>query len=813
MRHFYSFILLAVLSSIAGTTAWAYDFVADGIYYNITSSTDLTVAVTYETSNYNSYSGDVVIPATVENDGKTYSVTGIGLYAFRICTSLTSIVIPSGVTSIGNYAFYDCTGLTSIVIPIGVTSIGGYAFSSCTGLTSIVIPSGVTSIGVDAFAGCTGLTSIVIPSSVTSIGQYAFYSCKGLTSIEIPSSVTSIGDYAFQYCSGLTSIEIPSSVTAIGDHAFYGCTGLTSIVVSSDNRVYDSRDNCNAIIKTASNTLIAGCQNSFIPDGVTSIDSYAFYQCTGLTSIEIPSSVTGIGQYAFSGCTGLTSIEIPGSVTSIGDGAFQSCKGLTRIEIPSGVTSIGNSAFYYCTGLTSIEIPSGVTSIGNSAFYNCNGLKSIEIPSGVTNIGEYAFYGCTGLTSIVVSSDNSVYDSRNNCNAIIETTSNTLIAGCQNSFIPDGVTIIGDYAFYGCSGLTSIEIPDGVTSIGIQAFYNCHDLTSIVIPSSVTSIGNYAFNYVRCVIYLGEATGSPWGAKKVYTTLPDEYGFYYADEEKTQIEFYAGKGGDVVIPEGVTSLPYSLFSGLKNITSVTIPASVTSIGDWAFYGCTGLTAIYLNSLVPPTIDYYTFYGVDKSQCTLYVPEGFESQYQSWGFQNVAINPYVTVEKKAVIYVVDGEEYHRDSVVVTTAITAIDTPTREGYTFSGWSEIPATMPDNDVTVTGSFTINRYAVIYMVDGEEYSRDSVEYGAIITLAENPTRDGYIFSGWSGYPETLVMPAGDVVVTGAFEVNGLAKVGTAATSGDEYFDLTGKPLAQPQRGINLVRKADGTTRKFIVK
>ena len=201
-----------------------------------------------------------------------------------------------------------------------------------------------------------------------------------------------------------------------------------------------------------------------------------------------------------------------------------------------------------------------------------------------------------------------------------------------------------------------------------------------------------------------------------------------------------------------------------------------------------------------------------SQCTLYVPDGFESQYQSWGFQNIAVNPYVTVEKKAVIYVVDGEEYHRDSVVVTLAITAIDAPTREGYTFSGWNEIPATMPDNDVTVTGTFTVNRYAVIYMVDGEEYRRDSVEYGATITLAENPTKESHDFSGWSGYPEDLTMPAGDVIITGSFQFNGLAGV-AAATSGDEYFDLTGKPLSQPQRGINLVRKADGTTRKIIVK
>ncbi len=211
----------------------------------------------------------------------------------------------------------------------------------------------VTSIGESAFFDCDGLTSVEIPSSVTSIGNSAFYDCDGLTSIEIPSSVTSIGEWAFRGC-GLTSIEIPSSVTSIGNYAFAYCYGLTSIVVDEGNTIYDSRGNCNAIIETASNTLIAGCKNTIIPEGVTNI-----------------------GNYAFSGCYGLTSIEIPSSVTSISEGAFHDCNRLTSIEIPNSVTSIGNSAFYACSGLTSIEIPSGVTSIGNNAFSNCTGLTSI----------------------------------------------------------------------------------------------------------------------------------------------------------------------------------------------------------------------------------------------------------------------------------------------------------------------------------------------------------------------------------------------------------------------------------------------------
>ena len=331
----------------------------------------------------------------------------------------------------------------SVVIP-SLVEYGGFTYS-------------VTSIGNSAFYYCLSLTGIEIPNSVTNIGEYAFSQCYNLTDIVIPNSVTSIGNAAFRDCESLTSIEIPNSVTSIGWDAFLGCSGLTSIVVDGGNTIYDSRNGCNAIIETASNTLIAGCQNTIIPNSVTSIGNYAFYECTSLTSIEIPNSVKSIGDYAFSWCTSLTSIQIGNSVTSIGKGAFT-----------------------YCTILTSIEIPNSVKSIGHYAFSGCYGLTSIEIPNSITSIGDYAFHECSGLTSIVVDSGNTKYDSRNGCNAIIETASNTLIAGCQNTIIPNSVTSIGDSAFWGCTSLISIEIPNSVTSIGNFAFAYCESLTRII---------------------------------------------------------------------------------------------------------------------------------------------------------------------------------------------------------------------------------------------------------------------------------------------------------------------------------------------
>ena len=260
-------------------------------------------------------------------------------------------------------------------------------------------------------------------------------------------TVTSIGYYAFSNCDNLTSIEIPNSVTSIGDYAFYYCSNLTSITVEEGNPVYDSRNNCNAIIETETNTLIAGCQNTLIPNSVTSIGGSAFYKCYNLTSIEIPNSVTSIGGSAFSDCINLTSIEIPNSVTSIGDNAFNGCSNLTSIEIPNSVTSIGEAAFSRCFNLTNITVENG----------------------------------------------NPVYDSRNNCNAIIETSTNILINGCMNTIIPDNITTIGYGVFAEFTLLTSIEIPNSVTSIGDYAFYGCSNLTSIEIPNSVTSMGMWVF--------------------------------------------------------------------------------------------------------------------------------------------------------------------------------------------------------------------------------------------------------------------------------------------------------------------------------
>ena len=405
----------------------------------------------------------------------------------------------------------------------GLTSIEESTFRNCENLQIVNIPSTITNIGEYAFSRCYALSSINIPDGVINIDNNAFEYCRSLSSFNIPIATTKIGGSAFQECTGLISFFIPRTVTSIGNEILGGCNGLTSIVVEDGNLMYDSRNDCNAIIETANNKLIAGCQNTIIPNDIAIIGNKAFKNCSNLTNVTIPNTVTSIGKEAFRGCSALTSIAIPDLVTYIGNHAFEDCSSLSSaIVIPDGVTiieseifkncsnipsitlsknvtSIGGMAFDGCSGLSSFVIPDNVTTIEGHCFRYCTGLTSITIPEKVTKIGMWAFQYCLNLTSIFVDSNNQVYDSRDNCNAIIETANNKLFYGCKNTIIPNSVTSIGQSAFEGCTGLTSIIIPNGVTSIDVSAFEGCSNLQSISIPSSITKLGAPFSAFGGCV--------------------------------------------------------------------------------------------------------------------------------------------------------------------------------------------------------------------------------------------------------------------------------------------------------------------------
>ena len=359
-----------------------------------------------------------------------------------------------------------------------------------------------------------------------------------------------------------------------------------------------------------------------IKDGTTEIVDYAFHKCTGLTSVTIPKSVTVIGHEAFMGCSGLTNITIPERVTEIGHEAFCGCSGLTSITIPEGVTVIGMWAFCGCTGLTSITIPEGVTKIGFEAFFGCSGLTSITIPESVTEIGDKAFNGCSGLTKVEVSEDNQNYCSKN---GVLFSKDMRFLIKCPirskkgTYTIPESVTEIGDHAFEGCSGLTSITIPESVTKIGEEAFYGCSGLTSITIPEGVTVIGKCAFSGCSGLTSI---------------TIPESV------RSIGDSAFEACSGlTSVTIPEGVTEIGKSAFNGCSGLTSITIPETVTEIGDHAFEGCSGLTSITIPEGVTE-IGGCAFQGCEKLTSVEFNAICTQSYYDDDNYDHIYIIPAV-----------------------------------------------------------------------------------------------------------------------------------------------------------------------------
>ena len=341
-------------------------------------------------------------------DGKTLIKAPEDLKGIYTCVKGTEVI--------GEWAFLSCREMTGIVLPKTLKKIAEYAFMHCGKLKTIDIPDSVKEIGDYAFEDC-GIDKTVIPNSVKNLGKRAFYRCTELTNVVLPDTVKEID---LSDCSRMTSFVIPVSMK---EFSLPG--SLVSVSVAEGNKLFDSRGDCNAVIETATNKLVYGCQNTVIPD----------------------------------------------SVVEIGEGAFKNCS------------------------IKSVILPDSVEKIGESAFWGCKSLTSIVIPASVKIIGENAFSFCAGLTSIKVAKGNTVFDSRDDCNAIIETKTNKLIFGCKTTVIPDSVIEIGECSFKGCWGLKSVSIPNSVTVIGKDSFSGCSGLNSVIIPKSAKTIGEHAFGF------------------------------------------------------------------------------------------------------------------------------------------------------------------------------------------------------------------------------------------------------------------------------------------------------------------------------
>ena len=503
-------------------------------------------------------------------------MTSIGDYAFFRCDALTEVTIPGSVTSIGDYAFESCSSLTEVTIPGSVTTIGGAAFGGCNSLTEVTISDGesVLSFSSDVFSGSPvetlylgrtvsgrmpfigikSLKTLTIGNSVTSIGEGAFMDCSGLTEVTIPGSVTSIGALAFDRCSGLTEVTIPNSVTSIGEGAFWDCSSLTEVTISDGEDIL-------AFLTSASSPIFNGSPVETLYLGRTISGRMSFIGIKSLKTLTIGNSVTSIDDFAFAQCSGLTEVTIPNSVTSIGEGAFWDCSSLTEVTISDGEdilafpTSASSSIF---NGSPVETLYLGRTISGSMPFAGIESLKTLTIGNNVTSIGDYAFAVCSGLTEVT---------------------------------IPNSVTSIDDFAFAQCSGLTEVTIGNSVTSIGILVFGACSALTTLyslsTTPPSVESISFDDNHYATVDLFVPEEaleayqTAEVW---KEFQKLQAIGGTATAIEKVSAAEQIHSANGQITVTgltDGTTVTVYDL-SG-KQVGTATSKGGQVSIS-------TGMTA-------------------------------------------------------------------------------------------------------------------------------------------------------------------------------------------------------------------------------
>lgn len=619
-----------------------------------------TAGLVYSTSwNYAEITGIGTATATdiiIADEYEDLPVTSISSSVFADCETIESVTIPNSVTQVEYNAFYNCTNLKKVYYlgdleswlkitqgSSGPLCNGADLYIQGTLLTQLTIPSTIEELPAFAFAGCTSLTSATIPATVKKMNAWAFSKCANLSSVTISEGMSEVPAGAFSECTSLTSVIIPNGVTVLNGDAFFGCTSLENVTIPNS-------------VTTLENEVFARCtslENITIPNSVTSIGSSVFSKCTSLKQVGISNKLTRISDYMFSDCTSLTTVDIPSSVTTFGWSAFNNCTSINRINyagnlsqwcaviglshinkdgvdvyvngnlltgeivIPDTVTKIMTSAFAYRTGITSVTIPSSVTKIESSAFFGCISLKrvnyagtladwcnmefenenanplsyaadlyvnnelvaNLEIPNTVTKLKNYVFYGGNSFTSVTIP-------------ASVESIGKSAFGMCKNIAsiaLESGLKTIEEKAFYNCNRLARIVVPNGVTSIGVDAFEYCTNLAYVTLPASAKTIGYKAFGKQNdSGMVLGRSinfAGTIVDWCEVDGTENIVVGFNYVYVNGVPLS------GDIEIPEGATTINDYSFQAFKRIASITIPASVTEIGARAFYDCSGLEAI------------------------------------------------------------------------------------------------------------------------------------------------------------------------------------------------------------------------------
>lgn len=583
------------------------------------------------------------------------------------------------------YTFYGNAHVKEVTVS-HLGDIGEGAFYNCDAIETVNV-SNQGYIGNQAFYNCDGIKSVEV-SNNGDVGEQAFYNCDALETVDV-SNQGNIGSQAFFDCNGIKSIEIHNQGN-ISSQAFYECTGIETATLAN----------------------------------VGNVDSEAFFNCSSLRAVTLGDSIGSLGEKIFQQCTSLEEIVIPDYVKTIGADCFSECSGMKSAVIGAGLTNVKEYAFENCTALTDVTVGNGVNTISNNAFSGCSALTNVVLGQNVATINDYAFQACSSLSKIT---------------------------------LPQSVTKVGDYVFSGCSKLADVIIADRIKTLTLGS----NNSSPLFVDCPLDSV------YIGGKITYGTSSNKGYSPFYRNTSLRTVV-VTDTEEQIYDNEFYGCTNlKNVAIGNGVKSIGDYAFSGCSSLDGFSFGSNLENIGAEAFSDCTNLTTITSHAAVPPTCGNQALDDINKWSCVLRVPQSYAAAYQAadqWK-EFFFIEDVVEVKKYALTYMVDGEVYYTDSLAHKEAITTIAEPVKEGYTFSGWNKTVTTMPAEDVVIYGTFTINTYKVEYVVDGETYRTDEVAYNDTLILVEEPTKEGHTFSGWSEAPET--MPANDITISGTFAVN----------------------------------------------
>ena len=806
---------------------------------------------------------------------------------------IESVSFPNGMTTVGEYAMYQCNWLKRVDFPESVLEIKNSAFYSCSHIEEIDFGTCPAVIGGSAFSPANDLVTIKA-KKIKSIGSNAFSNCGKLVNLQLGDALQSIGYSSFYGCNVLKEIHFPATLTGLANTSFEYAYVLESITVDEANTVFDSRNNCNAVIRKSDNTLVLGCYTTVIPAevktiganafytckkltgidlpaGLKTIESYAFYGCDKLQTMVLPEGLQTLDSYAFSSCSQLQSINFPISIQSVGCAVFRNCQSLTApvynanwfaylpakyegdYTIPSTIRNIACEAFYGCSKMTGVDIPERVQAIANNTFSGCQSLKAVDIPDSVTSIGQYAFQNCYAMKAITFPANLSsfggnmfygcnklstiVWNVRKYDNFNVSATWSDPFNGIRNQItsftfgdsvhvIPANlcynmdrlsslslgfnIQTIGDNAFEGCLNIKSLfwnlrtcADPDIYTQApfypihdSIRTFvfgdsvqhipaYLCHSMSrlhEVHIPKKVSSIGRYAFRYLGVLDSISV----------------DEDNSHYDSREDCNALIETGS--DVlllgcyktVIPDDITGIGECAFRNVRNLKSVILSDNVQFIGKEAFNGCHEMEELRLPELT--TIEDYTFQDCDSLR-TVTIPQsveniGFRAFAHCSGLEDIncqAVNPPT----------IDATSFSGTTCPIHVPCAGI----ADYRSAPVWSDFGSRLTGEALyTLTVQPNEFAYGTVSILQKPDCERNAI-------IEATPSR-GYAFMYWKTEGGTVLSTSAhyefaveeDMRLTAVFErkTEGLEAIQADGTA--VWYDVMGRRVSEPTTGVYIV-------------